>query len=291
MSTLGEHLKTGTTTVCRAWAVTRKDGVTLGFTDHDHSLSFEGVAFSASSGMTARAIEQTTGLAVDNTEAVGALSDEAIREDDIRAGLFDGAGVRSWLVNWTDVSERKLVFRGSLGEIERQGKSFRGELRGLAEALNVPSGRVYQRPCSAVLGDSMCRFDTSAPGYATEAEVISITGGTELLLPDQAGIAEGWFARGRIEVVSGSAKGAVGVVKRDRDAAGLRIIELWEMLSAGFAPGDRVRLEAGCDKSVAVCRDKFANFLNFRGFPDIPGEDWMVSYPVADGKNDGGSLR
>ena len=291
MSALSEHLKTGTTTVCRAWAVTRKDGVTLGFTDHDRALNFDGVDFNASTGMTARAIEQTTGLAVDNTEAVGALSSVAIRDEDVRAGLFDGAEVLSWLVNWTDVGERKLVFRGSLGEIERKGKSFRAELRGLAEALNTPNGRVYQRPCGAVLGDGMCRFDLSTPGYAIEAEVISVTGGTELILPEQAGISEGWFARGRVEVLSGAAKGAVGVVKRDRDASGLRILELWEILSAGFAPGDLIRVEAGCDKSVTTCREKFGNFLNFRGFPDIPGEDWMVSYPVADGENDGGSLR
>ena len=291
MTALGDHLKTGTTTVCRAWAVTRKDGVTLGFTDHDRVLSFDGIDFNASSGMTARAIEQTTGLAVDNTEAVGALSDASIRDEDVRAGLFDGASVRSWLVNWADVSARKLVFRGSLGEIERQGKSFRAELRGLAEALNVPNGRVYQKPCTAVLGDGACKFDTATPGYSVEAEVISVTGGAELILPEQSGIADGWFARGRLTVTSGSAKGTVGVVKRDRAVAGQRIIELWEVLGAGFGPGDLVRVEAGCDKRAETCRVKFANFLNFRGFPDIPGEDWMVSYPVSDGEYDGGSLR
>lgn len=291
MSALGDHLNTGTTTLCRAWAVTRRDGLTLGFTDHDRPLVFDGIDFNASTGMTARAIEQTTGLAVDNTEAIGALSDEAIKEGDIRAGLFDGAWVRSWLVNWTNVEERKLVFRGSLGEIERQGKSFRAELRGLAEALNTPNGRVYQRPCTAILGDSKCKFNTNAPGYAIEAEVLSVSGGSELTLPEQIGIEDGWFARGRVSVITGTASGAIGVVKRDRAVSGLRIIELWEVLSAGFSPGDRIRVEAGCDKRVETCRDKFANFLNFRGFPDIPGEDWMVSYPVRNGENNGGSLR
>ena len=101
MSALQDHLAGGVTTVCRAWAVTRKDGVVMGFTDHDRTLNFSGITFKASTGMTARAIEQTTGLAVDNTEAVGALSDAAIREEDVRAGRFDGAEVQSWLVNWS----------------------------------------------------------------------------------------------------------------------------------------------------------------------------------------------
>ena len=290
-SALSAHLKVGVTTVCRAWAVTRRDGVVLGFTDHDRDLAFDGITFRASTGLTARALEQSTGLAVDNAEAVGALSDAAIREADIAAGLYDGAGVRSWLVNWADVSERKLTFRGSIGEIERQGPGFRAELRGLAEALNQPKNAVYQKPCAAVLGDARCKVDTSEPGMSLEAAVVTVERGTLLTLPGAPAFPPGWFARGRLTVVGGAAAGAVGVVKRDRDVAGQRVIELWEMLSAGFAPGDSVRIEPGCDKRLGTCRDKFDNLLNYRGFPDIPGEDWLVSYPVSAGVNDGGSLR
>ena len=287
---LSEHLASGVTTVCRAWALTRKDGLELGFTDHDRTFSFEGIAFRASTGLTARAMEQTTGLAVDNSEALGVLSDAAIRDQDVRAGLFDGATIRSWVVNWADVSERRLMFRGSLGEIERQGKSFRAELRGLAEQLNQPRGRVYHRPCTAVLGDAACRFDTKLPGMSAESDVIAVAGGAELTLPALPGFADGWFTHGRVTVLTGAAAGRIGVVKRDWDVAGQRIVELWDILSAGFAPGDRVLLEPGCDKRAETCRVKFDNFLNYRGFPDIPGEDWLVSYPVRSGVNDGGSM-
>lgn len=287
---LAEHLAGGVTTVCRAWAVTRRDGQVLGFTDHDRALSFDGIEFAASSGLTARAVEQTTGLAVDNSEALGALSDAAIREEDVRAGLFDGAEVQSWLVNWSDVSERQLLFRGSLGEVERQGTEFRAELRGLAEAINQPQGRVYQRPCSAVLGDGSCGFDTSDPGYSLEATVVSVVAGAEVHLDSQPLFAEAWFLRGRVTILSGAAAGQIGIVKRDRDIGDARVLELWEAPSGGLQPGDVIRVEAGCDKQAETCRAKFDNFLNFRGFPSIPGEDWLVSYPVQSGTNDGGSL-
>ncbi|MDA8585742.1 DUF2163 domain-containing protein [Rhodobacteraceae bacterium] len=290
MTTLVEHLDQKVTTICRVWALTRRDGVVMGFTDHDRPLAFDGIEFNASTGMSARALEQTTGLAVDNTEAVGALTDVAIREDDVRAGLFDGARIQAWHVNWRDVDARALVFRGRLGEIERQGKNFRAELRGLTDQLNRPQGRVYQQPCAAVLGDGDCRFDTGLSGFSVEAVVVSVADGVELRLPGQSGLDEGWFQRGRLTVMDGAAAGAVGVVKRDREIAGQRVVELWEILSPAFSPGDRVRLEAGCDKRAATCRDKFSNFLNFRGFPTIPGEDWLVSYPVRGGANDGGSL-
>lgn len=288
---LTEHLASGTTTVCRAWALTRRDGLVLGFTDHDRPLFFENIEFKASSGMTARAVEQTTGLSVDNSEALGALSDVSIREEDVRIGRFDGAQVRSWLVNWNDVRDRRMVFQGSLGEIERQGTLFRVELRGLAEMLNQPQGRVYQRPCSAVLGDGRCGFDVLTDGYFAEIEVISVVGGTDLLLPGLSSFDQGWFTKGRLTVLDGAASGAVEVIKRDKMLGDQRQIELWSVLSAGLSPGDRVRLEAGCDKRADTCREKFGNFLNFRGFPDIPGEDWLVSYPIQTGANDGGSLR
>lgn len=289
---LNAHLKTGVTTTCRAWAVTRRDGRVLGFTDHDRDLEFEGIVFRASTGLTARALQQSTGLAVDNAEAVGALSDAAIRETDIASGLFDGAEVRSWVVNWSDAHARKLTFRGTIGEIERQGSAFRAELRGVAEALNHWRGAVYQKPCAAVLGDARCKVDTLAAGLALETAVVSVDEGASLTIASAATeFPAGWFERGRLTVLDGAATGAVGLVKRDRWVAGQRIIELWEVLHAGFSPGDRVRIEPGCDKRLVTCRTKFDNGLNFRGFPDIPGEDWLVSYPVRSGLNDGGSLR
>jgi uncharacterized phage protein (TIGR02218 family) len=83
---LYRHLEDGATTVCRAWMVRRTDGTLMGFTDHDRDLVVDGVPCRADTGMTARALQQTTGMSVDNSEAAGALSDAAIREEDILAG-------------------------------------------------------------------------------------------------------------------------------------------------------------------------------------------------------------
>lgn len=286
-----DHLATGTTTTCRAWAVTRRDGTVLGFTDHDRALRFEGISFKAESGLTAKALQQSTGLSVDNTEAMGALSDAAITEADILAGRYDGAEVESWLVNWADVSQRMLLFRGALGEITRAGGAFHAELRGLAERLNQVQGRVYHRHCSAVLGDGQCKFDTSLPGYFTEAPAQAVEGAVVLHFAGLETFEDRWFERGRLLVQTGAAAGLSGFVKSDRLAAnGARRVELWQRLGADLAPGDLVRLEAGCDKRSATCRQKFNNFMNFRGFPHIPGEDWLTSYPSSTTVNDGGSL-
>lgn len=285
------HLAGGTTHVCRAWAVLRRDGAVFGFTDHDRDLSFEGISFRADTGMTAKALVQTTGLAVDNTEAVGALSDASVTEADILAGRFDGAEIRAWLVDWQDVAARVLQFRGQLGELTRGGGAFTAELRGLTEALNQSQGRVYQPGCAAVLGDAQCKVDLSAPGYVAERAVEEVAEGRIFRFADFTGFDDRWFERGRLTVLSGAAEGLMAMVKNDRLSASGREVELWQALTAEVLPGDLLRIEAGCDKRPDSCRLKFHNFLNFRGFPHIPGEDWLTTYPQRAGLNDGGSLR
>ncbi|MGY6549259.1 MAG: DUF2163 domain-containing protein [Roseinatronobacter sp.] len=288
---LQDHLATGCTTIARAWALTRRDGLVLGFTDHDRDLRFDGITFRADAGLTARALEQVTGLAVDNSEAVGALRDAGLTEADIQAGRYDGAGLRIWEVHWADLAARRLIFRGTLGEITREGGAFRAELRGLSEALNEPGGRIYHAGCSAVLGDRACRVDLDAPGFSAEVALIALDSETELRCAAVASIAPGWLSGGRVIVQSGAAQGLMGHIRQDRDAEGARRVTLWESLRAPLAPGDVLRLEVGCDKQAATCHARFDNFLNFRGFPHIPGEDWMTAYPKASKPNQGGARR
>lgn len=285
-----DHLGTGVTTVCRAWAVQRTDGETLGFTDHDLNLTFDGLVFKANTGMTARAFQQSTGLSVDNSEAMGGLSDEAISEADLKAGRYDGAEVRTWLVNWRDVGQRIEQFRGNFGEITKTGKVFKAELRGLTDRLNQMQGRVYQSTCSAALGDARCRFDLALPGFQLEADIASFGPLGQMQFTGLLPLNDHWFERGKLVVLSGVARNLTGAIKTDRTTVLGRDIDLWHALGAELAIGDRVRLEAGCDKQAATCRNKFSNFLNFRGFPNIPGDDWLSSYPVSYRANDGGSL-
>lgn len=288
---LYDHLATASTTVCRAWRITRRDGQVFGFTDHDADLHFDGAVFRADSGMTARAFQQTTGLSVDNSEAQGILSHSAIREEDIVAGRFDAAGVEAWLVNWANPDERALQFRGMLGDITRAGGAFTAELRGLTEALNQTSGRLYQRLCPAILGDRSCKVDLDQPGFSVTRAVEEIEDGRLMRFAEFNGYDDRWFEKGRLSVLSGRAVGIVAMVKADRLLSPSREIELWQSIPAELVAGDLVRLETGCDKRAETCRLKFNNFLNFRGFPHIPGEDWLTAYPSRLSVNDGGSLR
>lgn len=266
------------TPLARAWAVRRMDGTELGFTDHDQPLEFDGIAFRPDSGLSARALVQGAGLSVDNSEAEGVLTHEAITECDILAGRWDGAELRLWEVDWTNPAARHLVFRGHLGEISRQNGAFRAELRGLSEALNQPQGRVFHPRCAAVLGDAKCGVDLTQPGRRADFTLDAIEPDGTMILRGAGGQENRWFEHGVAEMISGSAVGLRATIKNDRARPdGGRAVDLWAGFGIDPEIGDRLRLSAGCDKSAQNCRLKFANFLNFRGFPHLPDEDWLVA--------------
>ncbi|WP_296424097.1 DUF2163 domain-containing protein [Yoonia sp.] len=286
---LDAHLASGATHVCTCWSVVRRDGFTLGFTDHDRAISFDGIAFMPESGLTARALASTTGLSVNNTEAIGVLAADAISEADIEAGRYDGAQVTTWLVQWDNPEARTVRFVGTIGEITRASGGFQADLRGLTDTLNQVQGRSYLTTCSAVLGDTRCGFDTSSPAFSVETAIKDVSKAQVFLLGSVGGYNDHWFQSGVLEVLSGAAQGLRGVIKLDRVAGDARTITLWQPIRASIVVGDMLRLVAGCDKRAETCREKFANLINFQGFPDIPGEDWLVSIPRADGGNTGSS--
>lgn len=46
-----------------------------------------------------------------------------------------------------------------------------------------------------------------------------------------------------------------------------------------------------CDRTWRCCSRVFENGLNFRGFPDVPGDDFILARPVGGVRHDGGSRR
>lgn len=285
---LQAHLDGGATTLCRCWLVRRTDEIAFGFTDHDDDLSFEGQEFRASSGMDASVLKSATGLSVDNVSVLGALSAAGVTEADIGAGRFDGAQVSHWLVNWRAPRQRLLIFRGTFGEIRRADGGFEVELRGPAEALGAPAGRNLLRRCDASLGDGRCRVDTSASAWSGAATVVR-GAGAELSIDFVDDYRAGWFSGGRLVWENGPNAGLWARVRTDKIAGGARMLSLWQEPAFTPAAGDRVRVIAGCDKRAVTCREKFDNHRNFRGFPHIPGEDWVTAYPKDGEVHDGGS--
>ena len=148
-------------TLCTAWVVERTDNLRLGFTDHDGELLVDGVACLPGSGFTASAAETQLGFAFDNGALQGALRDRRITADDIAAGLYGGARVEVWRVDWRTGSAT-LLRTLMIGEITRHTDGrFEMETVGLGALLEEVTGRVVTRLCSAVFGDRRCGLDAA----------------------------------------------------------------------------------------------------------------------------------
>ncbi|GJE17607.1 DUF2163 domain-containing protein [Methylobacterium marchantiae] len=288
---LAAHLAGGSTTLCHCWSLTRRDGLTLGFTDHDRDLTFSGIGFAARSGLEAAEASAELGFAVGGGEVAGALTSLGIAEEDVAGGLYDAATVETWLVDWTDPATRLLLDIGTIGEVRRAGSAFVAELRGLMDHLDEERGRTFRATCDADLGDARCRVDLTDPRYRTTGTVLAPTAPGEMLAALAGAFADGTFTGGRLTWITGANAGFANDIRAQRPGDGGTRIALWQEPPRAIAAGDAFGLKAGCDKRFSTCAGTFANAPNFQGFPHMPGNDFVIRSIGGSGAPlDGGSL-
>ena len=283
---LQAHLDSGTTTMALCWKIIRQDGVIQGFTEHDDDLVVAGQTYEARSGFSATQVAQTLGLSVDNLNVEGAISSDTINEDDLANGKYDTAEVVLIWANWADTTQYTILSRGYIGEVKRGETAFSAEFRSLVTKLSQRTGRTYQRTCDAQLGDARCKINLNLGAYKGTGAVTT-SSGRNLGVSGLGSFASGWFTHGLITFTSGAAAGQTYEVKLHAGTS----IQLWDVPPSAILSSDTFTITAGCKQDFETCKTKFANQLNFQGFPYVPGTDRLTEYPVqGEGDMDGGSL-
>ncbi len=287
---LQAHLDEGTTTLAWCWCITRADGVVLGFTDHDRVLAFAGTDFEPESGFTASEVRSGSDLSVDAQDAEGVLTSDRILETDIRDGRWDNAQVELWRVNWADIGQRVLMRRGAIGQIRRGRLAFVAEMRSLAHLLGQNDGRSFQATCDAVVGDVRCGADLDGAAFRGSGAVTGLSGDRGFTASGLDSFTSGWFSFGTIEWTSGANAGRWAEISGHSLDGGIVTVTLLEAPVLSIVAGDTFAIRAGCDKCAETCSAKFSNISNFRGFPDIPGQDTVLRYARRSGDNSGSVL-
>lgn len=284
------HIASGATNLCWCWKIVRTDGVTLGFTDHDQPLSFDALTYQPAHGLDGGEVSAKLGAGVDTSEVLGVLHNDAISDDDLTLGRYDGATVTTFRVNWLDTSVRDRQRVDTIGEITREDGLFRAELRSQQQAMNIVRGRRYQRLCDADLGDGRCGVDIENATFKAAASVVQIVNRHTLNLGTLSGFAKGWFSHGKAIWSDGQRVGLTdGVIVHALNGSD-HLLSFALPVGDWVEAGDALTLYVGCDKAHATCRLKFANIENFRGFPHIPGSDFLLRYPLPGDTLDGGPL-
>jgi uncharacterized phage protein (TIGR02218 family) len=263
------------TSVAYGWRLERRDGVTLGFTSHDRDVEVDGLLLRASPGMMPSTITETLGLDFDGLDVRGALTADAIRPDDLHSGRWDGAWLAIFLFDWTDpLAGKRLLAIGELGAISHSDEAFEAEFRGPAVKLDIPVAPFTSPGCRAAFCDAACGLNQQR--FTHKTVVTSVTGASatfSVALP----IAAGAFDFGQLRWLDGLNCGQ----RFEILASTTNALQLATSPAFPVAVGARVELVEGCDKTIATCGTRFANAINFRGEPYLPGNDLLTRYPGA----------
>lgn len=276
-SPLATHIAGETTTLATCWKVTRRDGSIFGFTDFDKDLTVDSLLYQARSGYTRSAIHTIANLAVDNLDIESAIDSETLSAADLRAGVWDGATVEIFLVNWTNLANGKIILKhGTIGEVELKDTVFRAELRGLSQALSQQIVELYTPDCRADLGDTRCKVNLAA--LTVTGAVTAVTDRRSFADSARGESVNHWNG-GLLTWTSGANVGRKMEVKAFSSGGAFT---LFLPMPSIVAVGDNYSLRPGCDKKFSTCKDRYNNVRNFRGEPNVPGNDQVLAYP--DGK-------
>jgi uncharacterized phage protein (TIGR02218 family) len=284
---LAAHLAQGETTTAHCWRVLRSDGVTLGFTDHDRTLTIEGTTCAPTYGLDGGELPTRLGAQVETGEVLGVLANPAIAEEDILLGRYDNASVETWLVNWAAPEQRLRLRVDTIGEIVREDGLFRAELRSPQQALNVTRGRLYQGHCDAAVGDARCGVDLDLPAHRGFATVVAVLDAFSVRVTGLEAFEDGWFGFGVCRWSGGRREGLRDAVLTHRRSPDGDMLGFPAKVGDWVEEGDILDVTVGCDRRFSTCKTRFGNAENFRGFPHVPGSDYVLRHPRRDDAMDG----
>jgi uncharacterized phage protein (TIGR02218 family) len=279
---LQTHIEGETTTLASCWRIERADGEVLAFTDHDVDIAYDTVTYKADTGFTRSAIKSVADLSVDQLDVEGLLNSTQITAEDIRAHCYDNAEFYIFMINWADKSQGIIKLRrGNLGEITLRRGVYVAELQGLSQQLSRELLNEFSPDCDADFGDTRCAFNTATlaqtgavTGVSTSRRVFTVSGVNFAL----AGLPSYGLDLAKIEWTSGLNDGLYTEVKTAIAGTGTLALYLKSAFTIGI--GDTFTIVPGCDKRFVTCQ-AYANSVNHRGFPLVPGQDDYLKYPNA----------
>lgn len=273
-----------TTTWARCVLITRtRDNLQLAMTAHDQTLTIDGIDYLPKNAFSASDIASFSNMDADNMNVSGLKTATTITDDELRAGRWDYFYFEAFRVNWADLSQGKDKLRaGHLGPMTMHNQEFEAELIGLLEAYGTSIGEQTSPGCRASLGDARCKVDLDgSPSFTVTGTITSAETDFFTIFDTSRTEADGYFDEGIIEFVGPSGHDLVGLSYAIKayvlaDVVTGDPVLVTKTPLAYDATGAEYVMTAGCNRTFAMCRDRFANYKNFRGEPNLKGQDKML---------------
>lgn len=308
---LKSHLQQDATTTCYLLRIQPQgsQGSPYGVTSLDQAVTYDDgmgeLIYSAAVGSQPSALQGDSNLSVDNAESVSLIPefDVPIREEDIRAGIYDFAKFYLYLVNYRDLSQGHVLLRsGTVGRItiDTDGLSSVNELRGISAELKQAVCEKDSLTCRATFGsqeegDSTVSDIIERFPCGVDATALLVSGTvTSVGLENTLTFTVGGFAMaadalnpGMVFWQTGLNAGRANEI--DTNTSG-GVITLAHETSWPIQIGDTLQYRVDCNKqardTVKGCKAaiRWGNdwVLHFRGEPDIPiGDAGAMETPGA----------
>ena len=277
-SALKAGLASEVTTLGWLMMITRRDGTVIRLNTLGADYTFGGESFKAYPGFVMGSAQFTDSLQAASL-AQGSASDSIgpILFTDAVSGLYSGAAVRLFLVDWTTGEGGEIGFKWEVGTIAVKDS---GETSfDIWSALRTNHSLFLKRygpGCTADLFDARCGVDVAAwEDSVTVASYVSAF--TFTISGARPAAVDGWYQDGAIAFDDGENAGFAYDIRTWVDST--NTVTLRQPLRRPLVPGVAARIHPGCDKTTGPngC-GRFANYARFQGFAHLPGDEtqWGV---------------
>lgn len=267
---------------CRMLLFILNDGTKIGITDHNKDIAFSlpeapgAVTYRADTGFRISDVEQSINLDPGNYEVTGPIGDLlVVTRPQLLGGRWRNATAYLFEVNWKSPTAAIDLMFGEITNRSADGDEFKFEIMDQRHRLNQTLGRTITNQCRR-------KKDSCCVNIAPETITTVATVTDALTIEVAAVITSVDFVGGRIWFTTGPLAGNDPV---EIFAVSGSVLTLYEPLPALPDVGDDCTIKEGCDGTIAMCRDRFNNAINFDGFPAVRGR--KIQLPAIPGQGNG----
>lgn len=157
------------------------------------------------------------------------------------------------------------LFEGRIASVgfEDHGRRAKINVQPLVAATSRTVPRFnFQGSCNHVLYDDLCQVDDTDPAFRLSAAAVTAVSGNTITVTGVSAFGADFFEGGFVEASGGTDRRLILSTSGD-------ILTLLLPFSASPL-GSSVIVFAGCDHSIATCKSKFNNVINYGGFAFVP---------------------
>ena len=164
----------------------------------------------------------------------------------------------------SQLDKNAVIFNGFVSQINLESNIITITALPNLSKLNSSFCQLYSPLCRECIGSRKCGIDINqykATGFITNIIADNCFQGNHQA---NKSTTIGYYRYGVVKFTSGKLRGLSMQIKDEIDGS-IYLLQNTKML----ATGDEYEIYAGCDKTLATCKEKFNNVINFRGEPYI----------------------